>query len=1093
MLDVCLLGRFEVRTDGALVDIPSRPVQSLLAYLILNARKSYRRENLAWVLWPDSSERNARNNLRQALWRLRKAMGETYFVADKISIRFNAAADYRLDVDTLQSGGGDNPTLEDLIASVSVYEDRLLPGFYDEWILLEQERLQSLYEDRMQRLSRGLVAQARWREAIQWADHWIAHGAMSEQPYRTLMKAHAGLGDHAGMTLALRRCTDTLRKELGIDPSRETRQLFQRLASGETGPLPVKGQMSPGNAIPTVNLPLQPTPFVGRTQEMLLISNLLADPAKRLVTINGPGGMGKTRLAIEAARRQAGLFSNGVYFIPLAPLEDPVFMVSLIAETVNFSFHVRDQREQWEADRQIQQLSGFLKEKNILFVLDNVEHLLTASLPIMADWKKGAEALVSDILGSAPQIKILATSRERLNLQGETLVGLDGLGFPRQKDDTAGAETFSAVRLFVRSAGLVHPGFTLDADNMAGVIDICRLVEGMPLAIQLAAAWVDLLSPGEIASEIRAGLEILETTLLDVPPRQQSIRSIFTSTWQRLTRTEQNAFQQLVIFRGGFTRQAAQTVTGTPLPVLRSLKDKSLVRPDFRGRYQIHELLRQFGSEQLGQSPETEAEARHRHCNYFAGFLSARESDLSGRSQGKALAEIEVEIDNVRAAWNWAVAHGKYEQLEQMMESLCEFYRIRGELNEGFETFHPTAIALGWQGVPDSRAIPPPMQVFDETMQILAESRPETRDRKKALLGKVLARYVRFHCESPSGAWNAYQIRQSALRTLSGTGAAQEVAWVLRYMGHIGLRPREIHVLYQKALAIFKDAGDRRGTADILFRLGLTARQMGEYRQAQQLYEKSLAKSRHLDSRQTIMFCLAEQAWIQWALGNYPLAEALCNESLPLSEEIGYPSFRAIILRYLSRIALSRQNHETAKAHLQESLDIYKRLGLRGMMAEVLAEKARISVTGNDLAGACRLARESLEICEERTHHMGMVEPLTVLGEASLENNDLFVARAHLHKAVQTAADACMPPFALHALAGMARLLAAEEKTEQALAFAAFVSRHPAAWQWSRDCAAPVLDELETALSPETAAAIRKRVESKPLDALIRELGDPTG
>jgi predicted ATPase len=308
-------------------------------------------------------------------------------------------------------------------------------------------------------------------------------------------------------------------------------------------------------------------------------------------------------------------------------------------------------------------------------------------------------------------------------------------------------ETCSAVQLFVKSAGRVRPGFELTSDNLAGVIDICRLVDGMPLGIELAAAWVELLSPAEIVTEIQNSLDFLETTLRDFPSRQRSIRSIFESTWNRLTDTEQEVFQQLSIFRGGFTRKATQTMTGTSLPVLMALVDKSLLRRDFEGRYQIHELLRQFGLDRLAKFPAAEAEARDRHCAYFAAFLKRQEADLFGHNQGKTLAEIEVEIDNVRVAWNWAVAQAKFDEIEQFMESLCEFYRIRGELDEGSETFYPAALTFGWQGFRTPEILPDSRQIFDETMHMLGSdaSGRQNDDRTQDILGKVLARLSRFY------------------------------------------------------------------------------------------------------------------------------------------------------------------------------------------------------------------------------------------------------------------------------------------------------------------------------------------------------------
>ena len=952
--------------------------------------------------------------------------------------------------------------------------------------MLEQERLQTVYEERMQLLLDRMIGQARWHEARRWAEHWISNHAISEHPYRALIKVHAGLGDQAGMAAAFQRCTHVMTKELGIDPSRETKRLFTDLMSGKRVLPPLPSVTESEKSVVKAKLPLNPTPFVGRTDEIGAISQLLADPERRLVSITGPGGMGKTRLAIEAARGQSCAFPDGVFFISLAPLDDPVFVVSLIAETVGFSFHVRDQREQWEADLQIAQLTDYLRDKRLLLVLDNMEHLLTASVSSAEEEKRGAEAVAADILAAAPGVKILTTSRERLNLQGETPVFLEGLKLPGHlgTQELNDVKTFSAVRLFVRTAVQVCPEFVLAEDNLAAVLDICRWVDGMPLAIQLAAAWVELLSPDDIVSELQKGLALLETSLQDVPVRQRSMQAIFESTWQRLSQQEKDAFCQIALFRGGFSRQAAEAVAGASLPVLRALVNKSLVRPDRCGRCQLHELLRQFALEQLAKFPDMESAATDRHCDYFAGFLHHREKDITGSCQGRALAEIEVEIDNIRAAWKRAVSRFRFDRMEQIMESLCEFYRIRGELTEGFETFYPAAIALGWKGFPKPGEVPDSESVFEQTLQFLKWAYTAEADgRKEQVVGRVLARYARFHCESPSSEWQAYYIRHSALKTLAETGAVREIAWVLRYMAHSGFSPGQTEILYNKARRIFEETGDHRGAAGILFRLGMTASQLGDFQKADRFYRESLAKSRDIGARQTVMFCLAELGWDRWALGDYAEAEKRYNQSLALSTEIGYPSYRATILRYLSRIALSRGDCDTAGRLLEKSSDIYATLGLKGMLAETVGEKACVAFLEGDDDRACRLAEESVRLCRLRTHRAGVIAPLRVLGEVCVRRGDVASAGTHFCSAMQTALELWMPPNALDAMADSVSLLAAMEQKERAADLAGFVFRHSAAWQWSRERVTPFVNPPVSGLTVKYPA-----VKDPALESVVREL-----
>ncbi|MCB0165537.1 MAG: hypothetical protein KDI79_15005 [Anaerolineae bacterium] len=754
MLEVQLLGKFAAKLDDQHLDIPSRPAQALLAYLILNTHKSFRREKLAGLLWPESDETNARNNLRQALWRLRKLLGDGFFLADKVSVGFNHQADYRLDAKQLQADIDDNTSIETLIQMVAVYEDKLLPGFYDSWVTLEQERLQAVYEDRMQLLLTRLVETVRWRETREWAEQWIAQGLTPEPAYRALMTAQAALGDLTGVATVYQRCRDALDEELGVEPSAETQVLFQKLTSGELQLQPQKQLAKP--AIP-VKLPVQTTPFVGREDELSRLATLLTDPTVKLITVLGPGGMGKTRLAIEAARAQAEAFTDGVYFVPLAPLDDPGFISSEIAEEIGLILHFKDHQEHWKNDTQVEQILAYLRDKHLLLILDNSEHLLTTAFPSLPEWDKSVDQLAAEILQVAPHVKILATSRERLNLHGETLVPLDGLTISApvtQKtngalasEDAPGFIASGAVELFRQGARRVRPNFELEPDNVGDVIDICRLVGGMPLGIELAAAWIELLSPAEIVAEIRQNLDFLETDLGNIPDRHRSVRLIFESTWQRLTAAERATFQQLSIFRGGFTRDAAQTITGASLRTLMVLVNKSLLRPNLQGRYHLHELLRQFAAEHLTQDPLAETAVKDRHCAYFATFLHQKEPDLRTRKQAQALNDIEVELDNVRTAWNWAVTHKNSAALQKAVESVCEFIRVRGRIDEGWRFFQPAARAFGWQGFWTAEDIPDSDTMFKHMLQMLdaPADKIENGDDRQIVLSKILARDNRLY------------------------------------------------------------------------------------------------------------------------------------------------------------------------------------------------------------------------------------------------------------------------------------------------------------------------------------------------------------
>ena len=367
-------------------------------------------------------------------------------------------------------------------------------------------------------------------------------------------------------------------RETFLKVARRQRRV-DRLPPPALSAAPLPGQTRPARRS---NLPAAPTPLVGRESELAALTQLLDNPQCRLLTLVGPGGIGKTRLAIEAAAARREVFVDGVVLASLAAVNSPTFMLPALASALGFSFY--------GSTNPRNQLLNHLSEKQMLLVLDNLEQLL-----------EGVE-LVADILRRAPGLKLLATSRERLNLLGEWVVEVQGLAVP-PAGQAKGVEECSAVALFVQSARRAKAGFALRAGDEPAVAHICRLVEGMPLAIELAASWVRMLSCQEIAREIEHNLDFLVASTRDLPERHRSLWAVFDHSWKLLSGEEQRELSQLSVFRGGFTRQAAEAVAGASLAALSSLVTKSLVRRasalDDLTYYDLHELVRQYAHVQL--------------------------------------------------------------------------------------------------------------------------------------------------------------------------------------------------------------------------------------------------------------------------------------------------------------------------------------------------------------------------------------------------------------------------------------------------------------------------------------------------------------
>ena len=408
------------------------------------------------------------------------------------------------------------------------------------------------------------------------------------------------------------------------------------------------------------NLPRQITSFIGRQQELADLTALLKDPACRLLTLVGPGGIGKTQLAIQAARGQLSQLPDGVCFVPLAPVASAELLPSVLASVLQITF--------FDSADLNEQLLHYLHEKTVLLLLDNFEHLLA-----------GAE-LLSAILQSSAGVKLLVTSRERLNLQEEWVFALAGLHFPGEPADEA-LEEYSAVQLFVQRARQIQVNFSL-SEHAQAVQRICQRVEGMPLGLELAATWLRAMSCQQIAAQIEDNLDFLTTPMRNVPERHRSLRAVFDQSWSLLVVTEREVFMKLAIFWGGFDLEAAEAVAGASLDLLAGLVDKSLVHLNDRGRYDLHELLRQYAAEKLDEAGQWPTTAAH-HLDYFLQFAEDAERHIFGRGQIPWFDRLEVEMDNIRAALDWSLRGGDSEKGLQLAAELGIFFHVRDYVREG--------------------------------------------------------------------------------------------------------------------------------------------------------------------------------------------------------------------------------------------------------------------------------------------------------------------------------------------------------------------------------------------------------------------------
>jgi predicted ATPase/class 3 adenylate cyclase len=484
--------------------------------------------------------------------------------------------------------------------------------------------------------------------------------------------AAAGHGGQVLLSQSTRALADTEVRDLGAHRLKDL-SAPERIYQLEIDGLPCDFPLLKTLEVGMKNLPAPRTSFVGRVSELAEIDRLLEDPDCRLLTLLGPGGAGKTRLALEAAARRIERYPHGVHFVPLVSVAAPEFLAPAVAESIQFAL---DGAHSGFSARE--QLLDYLGERSTLLVLDNFEHLV-----------EGAD-LLAEIVERAPKVDLLATSRERLNVQSEWVFDVMGLGLAENGDGESGA-----LRLFVERATQARPGFSLDGDERAEARRICRLVDGLPLGIELAASWVSMLSCREIAEEIERSIDFLATSMRDVPERHRSVRATFDKSWELLSGGQQQCLARLTVFRGAFDREAAAAVADAGLRLLSELVSKSLVRRSDFGRYELHELVRQYSAERLAASPGEERGARERHARHYAARLIERQAALLGPELAVARDELRGELDNLRAASEWILAEDDEHTATPVLEAFYTFLWMHSWF-EGAQTLERLARAAGF-------------------------------------------------------------------------------------------------------------------------------------------------------------------------------------------------------------------------------------------------------------------------------------------------------------------------------------------------------------------------------------------------------------
>jgi predicted ATPase/DNA-binding SARP family transcriptional activator len=1084
-LAVCLLGAPHIERDSALVVFERRRTLALLAYLAVE-RSAVSREALAALFWPDMDGERGRAAVRHTLVDLQHGIGKGRLTLTGDQVALAEGPDLAVDVTRFRGllaavaehhhppGRLCDVCLASLSEAAALYRGDFLAGFtlsgsdeFDTWQTYQTECLRSELATALEALALALGSRGDHRAGLGHARRWLALDPLCEPAHRALMRLYADSGKHAASLRQYDECVRVLSAELGIAPDPETTSLRDEIKNGTRERRAFSAPPAPDN------LPADITPFIGREPELVQIAERLAHPACRLLTVMGPGGMGKTRLAVQAARPQIERFDHGVCFIDLAPVPTADLLPEAILRSLSVPQHAGSSAGQ--------QVIDYLAGRHMLLLLDNCEHLLDGI------------TFLADLLAAAPRVKVLATSRARLNLHGEWLAPLEGLQLPHP--DEASLEASDATALFLDCIRRLQPNYQPDADDGSQIVRLCRLLDGIPLAIELAAGWTRAVPLDEIAGEISRDLAFLATRDRDVPARMRSMQATFEHSWRLLDNSQQSLLSQMSVFHGGFTREAVQAATGAEPHDLQGLVDASWLRLTPGGRYAMHELIRQYCAARLtdedSKSAANEREVRRRHCAYFAGLLDIHAMPI-WRGQDPADL-VQPELGNLLAAWDWAAEASDLGLLRRLARGFTGVIQPTGWYRELLASVKPVVARLRKR-----------IAVLDRNAPIPTEREATAAALAWALLCETL-------CDGNLGPFEqALDCADECLRLIPGDPAVSLwgellllvpiFRWLMpSYLGRSRECLRKSPALLADLQRLKARFGTRVGDVDVedgltlcSMWMGIMLMEVGRYEEASAAIEERIAWAERTGSAWQKLSATYNQIVCLQALGEYGRAEATTREILRLAQSHGDRVGVAFALSCLGSLANAQGHPEAALALCGRALPVIREAGEYGPIVSTLKELGAAELARGRPIEAERHFADGWDILL-RTGEAGTVSRAGILlgqGHVALHRRDIARARGCYREAMSglepDAADKA------DALRGMAGVLLLEGDTAGAARLLALVIRSPLTPQPVRTLAGRSFQALAPRMSPEQLATAVEWAEGRDLEgALLESLPAP--